>query len=162
MFWNFFWKCRALSWTAHINILEAAGLSDMLVTTYCQTMWCYILRTIIYIVNTVKFSIIINEGKFLWCTVHQILVFWDAVLSSLIDRYQHFFSNLSTKLHRVTSQKTMTLICANYLQHFIWSLGVRNHNIDHAGEVYTRGILFDAAQELPKNCVTPESGYMYI
>ena len=34
-----------------------------------------------------------------------------------------------------------------------------NHDIDHAGKVHIRGILFDAAQELPKNCVIPESGF---
>ena len=34
-----------------------------------------------------------------------------------------------------------------------------NHDIDHAGKVHTRRILFDAVQELPKNCVTPESGF---
>jgi hypothetical protein len=39
---------------------------------------------------------------------------------------------------------------------------VRYHNIDHAGKVHTRGILFDAAQELSKNCVTPESRYIYV
>jgi hypothetical protein len=36
---------------------------------------------------------------------------------------------------------------------------VCNHDIDHAGKVHTRWILFDTAQELPKNCVTPESGF---
>jgi hypothetical protein len=38
---------------------------------------------------------------------------------------------------------------------------VCNHDIDHAGKVHTRGILFDAVQELPKNCVTPERGYIH-
>jgi hypothetical protein len=36
---------------------------------------------------------------------------------------------------------------------------VGDHDVDHAGKVHTRGILSDAAQELPKNRVTPEYRY---